>query len=111
MAEHEVTLGEIMRRLDDLTTEVKQINTNIGETYVRRDVYSSDSARFQQAMETITDRVAKMESRSEWVVRTVGALIIAAIVGGSIYVGQIIGLQDLTYPTGGVYPLAMRGAT
>ena len=92
MAEHEVPLGEIMRRLDDLTTEVKQINTNIGETYVRRDVYSSDSARFQQAMETITDRVAKMESRSEWVVRTVGALIIAAIVGGSIYVGQIIGL-------------------
>jgi hypothetical protein len=92
MAEHEVTLGEIMRRLDDLTTEVKQINTNIGETYVRRDVYSSDSARFQQAMETITDRVAKMESRSEWVVRTVGALIIGAIVGGSIYVGQIIGL-------------------
>ena len=110
MAEHEVTLGEIMRRLDDLTTEVKQINTNIGETYVRRDVYSSDSARFQQAMETITDRVEKMESRSEWVVRTVGALIITAIVGGSIYVGQIIGLQDLTYPTGGVYPLAMRGA-
>jgi uncharacterized coiled-coil protein SlyX len=92
MAEHEVTLGEIMRRLDDLTNEVKQINTNIGETYVRRDVYSSDSARFQQAMETITDRVEKMESRSEWVVRTVGALIIAAIVGGSIYVGQIIGL-------------------
>jgi hypothetical protein len=92
MAEHEVTLGEIMRRLDDLTSEVKQINSNIGETYVRRDVYSSDSARFQQAMETITDRVEKMESRSEWVVRTVGALIIAAIVGGSIYVGQIIGL-------------------
>ena len=92
MAEHEVTLGEIMRRLDDLTTEVKQINSNIGETYVRRDVYSSDSARFQQAMETITDRVEKMESRSEWVVRTVGALIIAAIVGASIYVGQIIGL-------------------
>jgi hypothetical protein len=92
MSEHEPTLGEIMRRLDDLTSEVKQINTNIGETYVRRDVYSSDSARIQQAMETITDRVEKMESRSEWVVRTVGALIITAIVGGSIYVGQIIGL-------------------
>jgi tetrahydromethanopterin S-methyltransferase subunit G len=92
MSEHEPTLGEIMRRLDDLTSEVKQINSNIGETYVRRDVYSSDSARIQQAMETITDRVEKMESRSEWVVRTVGALIIATIVGGSVYVGQIIGL-------------------
>jgi hypothetical protein len=90
--DYEVTLGEIMRRLDDLTSEVKQINTNIGETYVRRDVYSSDSARFQQAMETITDRVAKMESRSEWVIRTVGALLICTIVGASVYVGQIIGL-------------------
>jgi hypothetical protein len=90
--DYEVTLGEIMRRLDDLTSEVKQINTNIGETYVRRDVYSSDSARLQQAMETITDRVAKMESRSEWVIRTVGALLIATIVGASVYVGQIIGL-------------------
>jgi hypothetical protein len=89
--DYEVTLGEIMRRLDDLTSEVKQINTNIGETYVRRDVYSSDSARFQQAMETITDRVAKMESRSEWVIRTVGALLICTIVGASVYVGQIIG--------------------
>jgi hypothetical protein len=89
--DYEVTLGEIMRRLDDLTSEVKQINTNIGETYVRRDVYSSDSARLQQAMETITDRVAKMESRSEWVIRTVGALLIATIVGASVYVGQIIG--------------------
>ena len=89
--DYEVTLGEIMRRLDDLTTEVKQINTNIGETYVRRDVYSSDSARLQQAMETITDRVEKMESRSEWVIRTVGALLICTIVGASVYVGQIIG--------------------
>jgi len=89
--DYEVTLGEIMRRLDDLTSEVKQINTNIGETYVRRDVYSSDSARLQQAMETITDRVDKMESRSEWVIRTVGALLICTIVGASVYVGQIIG--------------------
>ena len=39
----------------------------------------------------ITDRLEKMESRSEWVVRTVGALMIATIVGASLYVGQIIG--------------------
>lgn len=109
MAEHEPTLGEIMRRLDDLSSEVRQLNTNIGETYVRRDVYSSDTARFQQAMESILDRVESMESRSEWVIRTVGALLISTIVGASVYVGQFIGLQDLTYPTGGVYPLALRG--
>jgi len=90
--EHEPTLGEVMRRLDDLTMEVKQMNLNISQTYVRQDVYSSDTDNIQQAMEHITDRLEKMESRSEWVIRTVGALFIATVVGASMYVGQIIGL-------------------
>jgi tetrahydromethanopterin S-methyltransferase subunit G len=85
------SLGEIMRRLDDLTMEVKQMNLNVSQTYLRKDVYDSDSERFSQAMEHITDRLEKMESRSEWVVRTVGALFIATVVGASIYIGQIIG--------------------
>jgi len=80
-----------MRRLDDLTMEVKQMNLNVSQTYLRKDVYDSDSERFAQAMEHITDRIEKMENRSEWVVRTVGALMIATIVGASVYVGQIIG--------------------
>jgi len=86
------TLGEVMRRLDDLTMEVKQMNLNVSQTYLRKDVYDSDSERISQAMEHITDRLEKMESRSEWVVRTVGGLMIATIVGASVYVGQIIGL-------------------
>lgn len=85
------SLGEIMRRLDDLTMEVKQMNLNVSQTYLRKDVYDSDSERFAQAMEHITDRLEKMESRSEWVVRTVGGLMIFTIVGASVYVGQIIG--------------------
>jgi len=91
MIEQQPTLGEVMRRLDDLTMEVKQMNLNISQTYVRQDVYSSDTDNIQQAMEHITDRLEKMESRSEWVIRTVGALFIATVVGASMYVGQIIG--------------------
>jgi tetrahydromethanopterin S-methyltransferase subunit G len=86
------TLGEVMRRLDDLTIEVKQMNMNVSQTYLRKDVYESDTERISQAMEHITDRLEKMESRSEWVVRTVGALMIATVVGASMYVGQIIGI-------------------
>jgi len=86
------TLGEVMRRLDDLTMEVKQMNLNVGQTYLRKDVYDSDTERFAQAMTHITDRLEKMESRSEWVIRTVGALFIATVVGASMYVGQIIGI-------------------
>jgi NaMN:DMB phosphoribosyltransferase len=67
------------------------MNLNVSQTYLRKDVYDSDSERFAQAMEHITDRLEKMESRSEWVVRTVGGLMIATIVGASVYVGQIIG--------------------
>lgn len=89
--EQQPTLGEVMRRLDDLTMEVKQMNLNISQTYVRQDVYSSDTDNIKQAMEHITDRLEKMESRSEWVIRTVGALFIATVVGASMYVGQIIG--------------------
>ena len=81
-----------MRRLDELTIEVKQMNINISQTYLRKDVYESDTERITQAMDHITDRLQKMESRSEWVVRTVGALFIATVVGASMYVGQIIGL-------------------
>lgn len=81
-----------MRRLDDLTMEVKQMNLNVGQTYLRKDVYDADSERFSQAMEHITDRLEKMESRSEWVIRTVGGLFIMSVVGASMYVGQIIGI-------------------
>lgn len=81
-----------MRRLDELTIEVKQMNINISQTYLRKDVYESDTERITQAMDHITDRLQKMESRSEWVVRTVGALFIATVVGASMYVGQVIGL-------------------
>ena len=90
--ETQPTLGELMRGLNDLTMEVKQMNINISQTYVRQDVYNSDSARITQAMEQIVFRVEKMESRSEWVIRTVGALIIATVVGASMYIGQIISL-------------------
>lgn len=87
----EVSLGEVMRRLDELTIEVKQMNLNISQTYLRKDVYESDTERISQAMDHITDRLQKMESRSEWVIRTVGGLFIMSVVGASMYVGQIIG--------------------
>lgn len=91
VSEVEVSLGEVMRRLDELTIEVKQMNLNISQTYLRKDVYESDTERISQAMDHITDRLQKMESRSEWVIRTVGGLFIMSVVGASMYVGQIIG--------------------
>lgn len=92
MAEHEVTLGEIMRRLDELSEGMKQLNTSIGETYVRRDVYSADSQKISVTYEHMIQRLEKMESRSEWVVRTVGAILIGAVVTATIYVKSAFGI-------------------
>lgn len=74
MPEQEPTLGEIMRRLDELSLEVRSIPLRFEETFVRREVYRSDREHMQ-------DRVEKLESRSEWIVRTVGALVIGLVFG------------------------------
>lgn len=91
----EPTLSEIMRRLDDLngrfedlTIEFKSIPLRIDETYVRRDVYSADHLRLEQAMLGIMHRLEKMESRAEWTVRTVGGLVMSAVVSVAIYFGN-----------------------
>lgn len=87
----EPTLSEIMRRLDEITIEVKSIPLRIDETYVRRDVYGSDHQRIEQAMENIMHRIEQMESRAEWTVRTVGALVIGAITSVALFFGGGLG--------------------
>lgn len=81
-----------MRRLDELSEGMKQLNSSIGETYVRRDVYSADSQKISVTYEHMIQRLEKMESRSEWVVRTVGAIFIGAVITATIYLKSAIGL-------------------
>lgn len=80
MGDQEPTLTEIMRRLDELSLEVRSIPLRFEETFVRREVYRSEQAH-------VRDRIEKLESRGEWVVRTVGALVIAAVLGVSMWLG------------------------
>lgn len=81
-----------MRRLDELSDGMKQLNASIGETYVRRDVYSADSQKISVTYDHMVQRLEKMESRSEWVVRTVGAILIGAVITATIYVKSVIGI-------------------
>lgn len=78
--EHEPTLGEIMRRLDELSIEVKAIPLRFEESFIRRDVYRSDLERVQDSLKNLTIRLEKQESRSEWFVRTVVGIVIAGII-------------------------------
>jgi len=76
MSQGEPTLTEIMRRLDELSQDVKDIPIRVQEEFVRRETYTAERRH-------LDDRVSRLESRSEWIVRTVGALVIGLIVGAS----------------------------
>jgi hypothetical protein len=76
MSQGEPTLGEIMRRLDELAQDVKDLPLRVQEEFVRRETYVAERRH-------LDDRVSRLESRSEWIVRTVGALVIGLVVGAS----------------------------
>ena len=76
MSQGDPTLGEIMRRLDELAQDVKDIPLRVQEEFVRRETYTAERRH-------LDDRVSRLESRSEWIVRTVGALVVGLIAGAS----------------------------
>lgn len=74
MSQSEPTLAEIMRRLDELSVDVKNIPAMVNDQFVRREVHETQYKHIER-------RVFKLESRHEWLVRTVGAIIVTAILG------------------------------
>lgn len=74
MSQSEPTLTEIMRRLDELSADVKNIPVMVNDQFVRHEVYKTQ-------YDYIEKRLAHLEGRHEWVIRTIGAIIISAVLG------------------------------
>lgn len=74
MTQTEPTLTEIMRRLDELAADVKNIPAMVEAQFVRREVWDAQHGHIEK-------RVSKLEGRHEWLVRTVGLVIITAVLG------------------------------
>jgi hypothetical protein len=53
-------------------------------TYVRFDLFEAAKQLSEAEHTQIEERVEKLESRSEWVIRTVGALVLAIILTGAV---------------------------
>lgn len=68
-----------MRRLDELSLAVREIPIRIDEAYLRRDVHEAQMDRVTQSLDHLLERLRRLESRSEWLVRTVGGLIITGL--------------------------------
>ena len=72
MSQSEPTLAEIMRRLDELSADVKNIPVMVNDQFVRHEVYKTQ-------YEYIEKRLTNIEGRHEWMWRTIGALIISIV--------------------------------
>jgi hypothetical protein len=73
--------NEMVRRLEEVTTQLNALATRVESTYVRFDLFEASKQLQETERQGLLARIQKLEDRSEWLVRTVGGLVISAIVG------------------------------
>lgn len=79
--EGEYSVGELGRRLADITGRLEGLATRMETTYVRFDLFEASKQLSETERAQLDSRISKLEARSEWLIRTVGAMIIAALLG------------------------------
>jgi hypothetical protein len=85
------TLFEIVRRLDDITQQVAVLNARVEQGYVRHDIFEATKQLSEAERGQLDVRLSKLESRSEWLIRTVGGIIIAGLLALVIAAPKIAG--------------------
>jgi hypothetical protein len=58
-------------------------------TYVRFDLFEAAKQLSEAEHSQIEERVEKLESRSEWIIRTVGAVVIALVLTGAVALSNL----------------------
>ena len=66
--------------IKELTTEMRGLRGEMADTYVRKDV-------LEPQLETMNLKIEKHASNWDWLVKTVGAIIILGVLGLLIYSG------------------------
>jgi DNA invertase Pin-like site-specific DNA recombinase len=78
MPEDDVTLGELIRRLDALHRDVREVRTTVN-TMQMHEVHIAN----------LTRRIDSLESMAVWVVRSIIGLVITAVIGGLIVLPNV----------------------
>lgn len=81
--------GEVTRRLDDVTSRLEALALRMESTYVRFDLFEASKQLSETERLQMSQRLDKLESRSEWLLRTVGGIIIAAVLGMVIAAARV----------------------
>jgi hypothetical protein len=75
------TIHEVARRVDDIVTRFDRVLMQFETQYVRFDVFVGYKEQQIAGNAAQDDRIRKLEDRQEWLVRTVGAIVLAAVLG------------------------------
>lgn len=73
--------NEMVRRLEEVTTQLNALAVRVESTYVRFDLFEASKQLQETERQALIGRIVKLEDRSEWLVRVIGAIIISAIIG------------------------------
>lgn len=73
--------GEVTRRLDDVTVRLEALAVRMESSYVRFDLFEASKQLSETERIQMSNRLDKIESRGEWLVRTVGAILVTAVLG------------------------------
>lgn len=83
------TLGEVSRRMDEVVARMETMSTRMETQFVRFDLFEASKQLNETERSQLSDRVSKLESRSEWLIRTVGGVIITGLVGAAIALARM----------------------
>jgi hypothetical protein len=75
------SLHDVTRRLDEIAERLEKLAARIESGYVRIDLFEATKQLSETERGQLDIRLSKLENRSEWIVRTVGGIIIAAVLG------------------------------
>lgn len=81
---------ELSRRMDDVATRLETIVVRFETQYLRTDVFEAYKQGLRNEMDALEDRVKKTEDRQDWMVKTVGAVVISGVVGMVFEVGKVV---------------------
>lgn len=85
------SLGEVSRRLDEVTNRLEQLANQIENRYVRFDLFEASKQLSETERDQLDKRIEKLESRSEWLVRSVGGIVIAAVLALAVGASRVGG--------------------
>lgn len=80
--------GEIDRRFNDMSLRLAEMAQRLETQYVRVDVFEATKRLTETEMTQLSTAITKLESRSEWLVRVVGAGVITAAIGVLLAYGR-----------------------